>query len=84
MCLAIPGKIIAIINEDPLMREGKVNFGGVVKNVNLAFVPEAMPGDYVIVHVGVAISLLDEKEALQIFEDLKQIQALDDSLGESQ
>ena len=76
MCLAIPGKILSLINEDPLMRTGKVSFGGVVKEVNLAYVPEAGVGDYVVVHVGFAISKLDEQEAQQVFEYLNRIDEL--------
>lgn len=76
MCLAIPGKILSLINEDPLLRTGKVSFGGVVKEVNLAYVPEAGVGDYVVVHVGFAISKVDEQEAQQVFEYLKRIDEL--------
>lgn len=78
MCLAIPGKIESILDDDPLMRRGKVNFGGIVKEVNLAYVPEAVVGDYVIVHVGFALSRLDESEANQVFEYLKQIGELEE------
>jgi len=67
MCLAVPGKIISIVNDEPLMRTGKVSFGGIIKEINLAYVPEAKVGDYVIVHVGFAISTLDEKEAEKVF-----------------
>jgi len=64
MCLAIPGKILNITSEaEDFMRTGKVSFGGIVKEVNLAYVPEAQIGDYVIVHVGFAISTLDQAEA---------------------
>jgi hydrogenase expression/formation protein HypC len=76
MCLAIPGKILSVENEDPLARAGRVSFGGVVKEVNLAYVPEAAVGDYVVVHVGFAISKLDEQEAQQVFEYLKQMDEL--------
>ncbi|MBC8204728.1 HypC/HybG/HupF family hydrogenase formation chaperone [bacterium] len=71
MCLAIPGKIIEILNDDPLMRSGKVSFSGIIKEINLAFTPEAEVGHYVIAHAGFAISTLDEKaaeEILMIFE----------------
>lgn len=64
-------------NEDPLLRAGKVSFGGVVKEVNLAYVPEAKVGDYVVVHVGFAISKVNEAEARQVFEYLEQIQELE-------
>jgi len=73
MCLAIPGKILSISGEETLFRQGKVEFGGVIKEVSLAYVPEAQVGDYVIVHAGFAINTLDEKEAHQVFEYLQQI-----------
>src|SRR5579871_6207449 len=72
MCLAIPGKIESISESDSLLRMGKVNFGGIVKSVSLAYVPEANIGDYVIVHVGFALSCVDEDEARKIFDYLKQ------------
>lgn len=72
MCLAIPGKIISIntVSEDQIFRNGKVSFGGISKEVNLSMVPEAVIGDYVLVHVGVAISRIDEDEAQKTFEYL--------------
>jgi hydrogenase expression/formation protein HypC len=73
MCLAVPGKIISIEGSDPVLRCGKVNFGGIVKQINLAYVPEAKVGDYVLVHVGFAISTVDEAEAQQVFEYLQQM-----------
>ncbi|NHO67305.1 HypC/HybG/HupF family hydrogenase formation chaperone [Aestuariicella hydrocarbonica] len=73
MCLAIPGRIEAILTEGELARTASVSFAGVRKTVNLTFVPQAQPGDYVIVHVGVAISQVDPQQAQQIFEDLKAI-----------
>jgi len=76
MCLAIPGKIESISGDDPLTRMGKVNFGGIRKEACLAYVPEARIGDYVIVHVGFALSRLDEDEAQKVFEYLKQIEEL--------
>lgn len=84
MCLAIPGKIEEITNDDPVMRTGKVNFGGIVKEINLAYVPEAGIGEYVIVHAGFAISVIDEQEALKVFEYLKEINELDELEGEKQ
>ena len=71
MCLAIPGRIVTIEGEDPLLRSGKVDFAGIQKRVNLSYVPEAGVGDYVLVHVGFAISTVDEAEAAQVFEYLK-------------
>jgi hydrogenase expression/formation protein HypC len=76
MCLAIPGQVIAVTEADPMARTGRVSFGGVIKEVNLAYVPEAGVGDYVIVHVGFAIGRLDEREARQVFEYLKQMDEL--------
>ncbi|MCC7209188.1 MAG: HypC/HybG/HupF family hydrogenase formation chaperone [Anaerolineae bacterium] len=73
MCLAVPGQIQSISGDDPMMRLGKVNFGGVVKEVNLAYTPDAQVGDYVVVHVGFALSIVDEAEAQQTFEYLRQI-----------
>jgi hydrogenase expression/formation protein HypC len=76
MCLAVPGKITSISGDDPLTRTGKVDFGGILKEVSLAYVPEARIGDYVIVHVGFAISRLDEAEANKVFEYLREMQEL--------
>ncbi len=75
MCLAVPGKIISTSGGDePLSRMAKVSFGGVVKDVSLAYVPEAGVGDYVIVHVGFALNRLDEQEALRVLEDIKSLE----------
>jgi hydrogenase expression/formation protein HypC len=73
MCLAVPGKIMSIDSADPVFRTGKVSFGGIVKQINLAYVPEARIDDYVLVHVGFAISIVDEAEAQEVFEYLRQI-----------
>ena len=74
MCLSIPGRLIAITKElDEIFREGKVSFDGIVKEVSLTLVPEAKVGDYVMVHVGAAISLVDEEEAKKTFDLLKQL-----------
>lgn len=78
MCLAIPGKLLQITNEAALGRCGKVDFGGVTKDVDLSCVPEARPGDYVTVHVGFAISVVDEAEAQQVFEYLRQMGEIDE------
>jgi hydrogenase expression/formation protein HypC len=64
MCLAVPGKILSIDGDDPLLRQGRVEFAGIVKQANLAYVPEARPGDFVLVHAGFAIALIDEAQAL--------------------
>jgi len=82
MCLAVPGKIVSTSGED-FARTGRVNFGGIVKEVNLAYVPEAMVDDYVLVHVGFAISVIDEAEASKTFQYLKEMGELAD-LDEAQ
>jgi hydrogenase expression/formation protein HypC len=78
MCLGVPGQILEIVETDPITRAGRVNFGGIVKEVNLAYVPEAAVGDYVVVHVGFAISRIDEEEAQQVFTYLQQIDELEE------
>ena len=83
MCLAIPGRILSIAGDDPLMRTGRVSFGGIVKEVNLAYTPEAGVGDYVIVHVGFAISTLDQTEANRVFDYLQEMGELGELQSES-
>ena len=81
MCLAVPGKIVSIRDDgEPLNRVGRVNFGGIFKEVNLAYVPEAQIGDYVIVHVGFAISMVDADEAERVFSYLEEMDQ--EGLGE--
>jgi len=75
MCLAIPGKVISINTPIGMFIEGKVSFGGIRKEVELSMVPEVKVGDYVLVHVGVALTVIDEKEALI---SIKYIQELDE------
>lgn len=78
MCLAVPGRVVEILEESqPHLRRAKVDFGGVRKEVSLAFTPEAMPGDYVLVHVGFALSVVDEAEARRIFEYLEKLEPED-------
>jgi hydrogenase expression/formation protein HypC len=79
MCLAIPGRIVTISGDAPMMRFAQVDFGGVGKQINLAYVPHAQIGDYVLVHVGFALTVIDEAEAELIFADLRQIAELDAS-----
>lgn len=71
MCLAVPGKVLSIMGDDPLMKKGKVSFGGIIKEVSLAYVPDVKIGDYVIVHVGFALSIIDEEAATQTLQDLQ-------------
>lgn len=83
MCLAIPGKILSIDDSGgELMKIGKVSFGGIIKDVNLAYTPEAVVGEYVIVHVGFALNTVDESEAAKVFEYLKEIDGLDELTDE--
>ena len=78
MCLAVPGKILTVAGEDPLTRSARVSFGGIVKEVSLAYTPEAKVDDYVIVHVGFALNILDETEAGRVFEYLEQMGELEE------
>ena len=77
MCLAVPGKIISMTGEDALSRTGLVEFSGIGKQVSLAYVPEAQLNDYVIVHAGFAISILDQQEALLSLEAFSQLNVLE-------
>ena len=80
MCLAIPGKILDV-NVSDQRTLGRVQFGGIVRQVRLDFVPEALAGDYVMVHVGFAISRVDAEEAQRTFELLEQMGALREELS---
>ena len=82
MCLGIPGKIIEIYEQEGL-KMGKVDFGGVVRETCLAYIPEAQVGDYTIVHVGFALNVIDEEEAQKTLELLDEIGLLGEELGES-
>jgi hydrogenase expression/formation protein HypC len=83
MCLAIPGRVVEIMDgQDMSFRVGKVDFGGVRKEVNLAYTPEAEIGKYVLVHVGFAISVIDEEEAQRVFKYLEELGAVKEELGE--
>ena len=76
MCLGVPGKIVQIDNNSVGMAMGRVDFAGIVKEICLVYVPEAKLGDYVVAHAGFAISQIDENEAMEVFEMLKQIDDL--------
>ena len=73
MCLAVPGRLLSVAGDDPLTRLGRVDFGGIIKEISLAFVPEARIGDHVLVHVGFAIGVVDESEAQRVFQHLREI-----------
>jgi len=75
MCLAVPGRLVGTSGES-LTRSGRVDFGGVIKEVSLALVPEALVGDYLLVHVGFALTRVDEAEAQSVLEALRQLDAL--------
>ena len=76
MCLAVPGKVLSVEDADPAFRSASVDFCGIRKNVSLAFTPEVQVGDYVLVHVGFALTRVDEEEAQRTFSYLQQIGAL--------
>lgn len=73
MCLAVPGHILSVCGDDPMTRLGRVDFGGIIKEINLAFAPEASIGDYVLVHVGFAIAVIDAAEANRILAHLQEL-----------
>ena len=85
MCLAVPGKVLSVENGDPAIRSGCVDFCGIRKNINLSFTPEVVVGDYVLCHVGFAMTRVEEEEARQTFSCLEQLGALkqEESPGES-
>jgi len=80
MCLAVPGKIIDIYSSNG-MTMGRVDFGGIIRETCLDFVPEAKIGDYTVIHVGFAISLLSEDEAQKTLDLLREIEHFGDELG---
>ena len=80
MCLAVPGKIVEITESDGLQM-AKVDFGGIFREACLDYVPEAKVGDYCVIHVGFAISLLSEQEAMETLDLLKQISNIEEELG---
>lgn len=78
MCLAIPGKLVEIIADPSGIKMGKANFGGIVKKICLEYTPEAKVDDYVLVHVGFALSIVDEEEAKRSYDLLKEMSQLDE------
>ena len=79
MSLAVPGQLLSASGDDPLTRTGRVSFGGIIKDINLAFVPEAVVGDYLLVHAGFAISIIDEQEAGRVFDLLQELDEASDT-----
>ena len=80
MCLGVPGKIVEIFEKNGL-KMAKVDFGGIFREACLDYVPEAQVGEYCVIHVGIAISILSESEAMETLDLLKQISALEEELG---
>ena len=80
MCLAVPGKLVEVYRDDDVLM-GKVDFGGVFQRACLEHVPDARPGDFVLVHVGFALSRIDEEEAKRVFQLLKELNQLDELGG---
>jgi hydrogenase expression/formation protein HypC len=78
MCLAVPGRVLSVEGDDPAFRTGNVDFCGVRKTVNLAFTPDVAAGDYVLVHVGFALTRVDEEEAARTYQYLAQIGVLEE------
>ena len=82
MCLAVPGRVVSIEGEDPAFRQGVVDFAGIRKTVNLAYTPEVEVGQYVVVHVGFALSVVDEAEAQRVLETYRELDELAADLNE--
>jgi hydrogenase expression/formation protein HypC len=81
MCLAVPGRVLSVEGDDPMLRMAKVDFCGVRRDVSLAFTPEVDTGDYVLVHVGFALSRIDEEEAARTLQYLREAGAFDEEVG---
>ncbi len=82
MCLAVPGEVLSIEPGDSLGRKARIQYGSIVKEASLALVPEAKEGDYVLVHAGVAITVVSPEEAERTFAYLDEIGAIEEELGE--
>jgi hydrogenase expression/formation protein HypC len=75
MCLAVPGRIVSVCGDDPLVRTARIDFGGIVKEISLAYTPEARPGQYVLAHVGFSMALIDEDQAAEMLATLRALAA---------
>lgn len=73
MCLSVPAQVVSVGVGEPLLRKGKVSFAGVLKEISLAYVPEVKVGDYVLVHVGFALTIIDEEKAQKVFSTLDEL-----------
>ena len=81
MCLAVPGKVLSIDRSDPELTMAKVDFSGIIKEVSVQWLPEVNEGDYVLTHVGMALNILDEEEAMETLRLLKELGDLDAEMG---
>ncbi len=82
MCLAVPGRVVSIDQTDAEMKMAKVNFSGIVKDVCVQWLPEVKEGDYVLAHVGMALNIVDEKDAMETLELLKELGEIDAEMGQ--
>ena len=82
MCLAVPGKVVEIEGDDAAFLRGRVDFSGVRREVSLAFTPEVKPGDYVLVHAGFALTVVDQEEALATLEELRRLGAANEAMDQ--
>jgi hydrogenase expression/formation protein HypC len=82
MCLAVPGQVISIDQTDPEMKMAKVNFSGIIKDICVQWLPEVKEGDYVLAHVGMALNIVDEKDAKETLELLREMGELDAEMGQ--
>jgi len=82
MCLAVPGKVISIDQADTEMKMAKVNFSGIIKDVCVQWLPEVKEGDYVLAHVGMALNIIDEKDAMETLGLLKELGEIDAEMGQ--
>lgn len=81
MCLAVPGRVVTIDSSDPELKMAKVDFAGIIKEVSVQWLPEVKEGDYVLTHVGMALNILNEKEAEETLKLLRELGDIDAELG---
>ena len=79
MCLAVPGKVMTIDESNPELKMAKVNFSGIVKDICVQWLPEVKTGDYVLAHVGMALNILDEEEALETISLIRELGEMDEN-----
>jgi hydrogenase expression/formation protein HypC len=81
MCLAVPGKVLSIDQSDPGLTMAKVDFSGIIKEISVQWLPEVQVGDYVLAHVGMALNIIDEKEAMETLSLLRELGEMDAEPG---